>query len=115
MPRKSIGEYEISQIYPLYIEKVEKKGQTKEDLDRVIKWLTGHDDAGLARQIESSVTLETFFDEAPQIHENADQVKGVICGIRVEEIEDPLVRNIRRLDKLVDELARGKALDKILR
>lgn len=115
MPRKTIGEYEMSQIYPLYIDKVEKKGRTKEELDTVTKWLTGYDDAGLKRQIKQSATFETFFNEAPQINENADEVKGVVCGIRVEDIEDPMVRNIRRLDKLVDELAKGKALEKILR
>jgi len=102
-------------IYPHYIKKVERKGRFKADLDTVICWLTGYDEAGLSAQIDKAADLETFFLEAPQINPAATQIKGVICGIRVEEIEDPLMQKIRWMDKLVDELAKGKSLEKILR
>lgn len=115
MPRKTIGEYELSQIYPLYLDKVEKKGRTKEELDAATKWLTGYDDDGLARQIERSATMEAFFDEAPQINAKAQEFKGVLCGVRIEEISDPLKQKVKWLDKLVDELAKGRPLEKILR
>lgn len=115
MPRKAIGEYEFATIYPMYVHKVEKKGRAKEDVDTVTKWLTGYDDAGLADQIERSTTFETFFAEAPRMNANVGDIKGVVCGVRVEEIEDPLEQKIRWLDKLVDELARGKKMESILR
>lgn len=115
MPRKTIGEYEFAQIYPMYVDKVEKKGRTKQDVDTVTKWLTGYDDAGLADQIERRTTFETFFAEAPHMNDNVGDIKGVVCGIRVENIEDPLAQKVRWLDKLIDELAKGKAMEKILR
>lgn len=102
-------------VYPLYIQKVEKKGRTKQEVDRVICWLTGYDDRGLQRQIERQADFETFFAEAPAMHANSSLITGVICGIRVEEVEDPLMKRIRQLDKLVDELAKGKAMEKVLR
>jgi hypothetical protein len=102
-------------VYPAYVKKAERKGRTKEEVDRVICWLTGYDQAGLQDQIEQKTDFETFFARAPRMHPNASQIKGVVCGVRVEEVEDPLMRKIRQLDKLVDELARGKDLQKILR
>lgn len=114
MPRKTIGEYEISQIYPLYIAKLEKKGRSKDELDAVTKWLTGYDDDGLTRQIERDATMKDFFDEAPHINPKAREFKGVLCGVRIEDISDPLKKKVKWLDKLVDELARGRPLEKIL-
>lgn len=102
-------------VYPLYIQKVEKKGRTKDELDTVIRWLTGYDKKGLEAQIDSAASLEAFFAQAPQMNANASLIRGLICGVRVEEIEDPLMQQIRWLDKLVDELAKGKAMEKILR
>lgn len=101
-------------VYPLYVQKVERKGRTQHELDEVISWLTGFDDADLARHVETGTTFPEFFDDA-RLHPNSSLITGVICGVRVEEIDDPLVQKVRYLDKLVDELARGKALDKILR
>ncbi|MBJ2124176.1 DUF2200 domain-containing protein [Flavobacterium sp. IB48] len=105
----------FSSVYPLYIQKVEKKGRTKEELDIVIKWLTGYSDEQIKAQIEKKVDFETFFAEAPEINPNASKITGVICGYRVEEIEDPLIQKIRYLDKLIDEIAKGKKMEKILR
>jgi hypothetical protein len=105
----------FASVYPLYIQKVERKGRTKSELDAVICWLTGYDEAGLAAQIECEATLEAFFANAPEIHPNTSLIKGVICGIRVEEITEPLMQKVRWMDKLVDELAKGKAMEKILR
>lgn len=105
----------FSKVYPLYVEKAERKGRTREELDQVIRWLTGYSQAGLQRQIDKESDFETFFAEAPAIHPNSALIKGTICGVRVEDIEDPLVRKARYLDKLVDELAKGKALEKIMR
>lgn len=102
-------------VYPLYILKVEKKGRTKTDVDTVICWLTGYDKQSLQLQIDKNVDFETFFAQAPQINPNASKITGVICGYRVEEIEDQLMQKIRYMDKLVDELAKGKAMEKILR
>ena len=99
----------------MYVQKVEKKGRTKGELNAVIKWLTGYDDKGLQMQIDLGNDLEVFFTEAPLINPNASKITGKICGVRVEEIDDPLTQKIRWLDKLVDELAKGKAMDKILR
>ena len=104
----------FASVYPLYIEKVEKKGRTREELDEVIEWLTGFDDAQLRQHIDERTTFEDFFADA-DLNPNASLITGVICGMRVEEIEDPLMQKIRYLDKLVDELARGKAMPKILR
>ena len=102
-------------VYPAYVKKAERKGRTKEEVDRVICWLTGYDQAGLQRQLERRTDFETFFAQAPAMHPNSSLIKGVVCGIRVEAIEDPLMQKIRQLDKLVDELAKGKAMEKILR
>ena len=102
-------------VYPLYIQKVEKKSRTKQEVDTIIHWLTGYDTAALQQTIDDSTDLATFFKEAPKINPNAQLIKGVICGVRVEEIEDETMRNIRYLDKLIDELAKGKAMEKILR
>lgn len=105
----------FASVYPLYIKKVEAKGRTKEEVDTVIYWLTGYDKKALENQIDRKTDFETFFAEAPQLNPNVSKITGVICGYRVEEIEDPLIRKIRYLDKLVDELAKGKAMEKILR
>ncbi|MBB3276285.1 MULTISPECIES: DUF2200 domain-containing protein [unclassified Pseudoxanthomonas] len=105
----------FSSVYPLYVKKVESKGRSREELDQVIRWLTGYSEAGLRKQIESDASLESFFAQAPQLNPNVSLITGVVCGIRVEEVEDPLMRKIRYLDKLVDELAKGKAMEKILR
>jgi hypothetical protein len=102
-------------VYPHYIAKAEKKGRTKEEVHAIIHWLTGYDEQALQRQIERKVDFEAFFAQAPRINPNVSKITGMICGYRVEEIEDPLMRQIRYLDKLVDELAKGKAMEKILR
>jgi hypothetical protein len=104
----------LAGVYPLYLAKVEKKGRTKDELDAVICWLTGYDESALSRQIAAGTTFEEFFAGA-RLNPNATLITGVICGVRVETIEDPLMRQIRYLDKLVDELAKGKALEKVLR
>jgi len=105
----------FSSVYPLYVQKAERKGRTQEEVDRIICWLTGYDQQGLREQIERKNDFETFFAQAPAIHPNSSLIKGVVCGVRVEEIDDPLMQKIRYLDKLIDELAKGKAMDKILR
>lgn len=105
----------FASIYPLYVQKVERKGHTRAELDEVLTWLTGYDEAGLARAIADGVDLTTFFAEAPAMNPNAELITGVICGMRVEEIEDPLMQRIRWMDKLVDEVARGKKMSSILR
>ncbi len=102
-------------VYPLYIKKVEKKGHTKEEVDTVIFWLTGYDQKTLQKQIDTKVDFETFFAQAPQLNPNVSKITGLICGYRVEEIEDKLMQKIRYLDKLVDELAKGRKMEKILR
>ena len=109
--------YSISfaSVYPLYIAKVEKKGRKKAELDEVLRWLTGYTQKALEAQIKKKTTLEAFFDEAPKLHPARTLITGVICGVRVEEIDDPLMQNIRYMDTLVDELAKGKAMEKILR
>ena len=104
----------FSRIYPLYITKVEKKGRTKDELDQVIRWLTGFTQKQLQKQIDTNKTLTDFFDAA-KIHQNAPLITGVICGVRIEEIEEPLMQKIRYMDKLVDELAKGRPMEKILR
>lgn len=106
---------EFAKVYPLYVQKAERKGRTREEVDQVIFWLTGYDADGLRRQIELGNDFETFFAEAPELHPDSKLITGVVCGVRVEEVEDPLMRKIRYLDKLIDELARGKAMEKILR
>lgn len=110
-----IPSLKFSKVYPLYVAKVERKNRTKEEVDQVICWLTGYDLTGLQQQISADCDFETFFAEAPALHPNRSLIKGLICGIRVEDIEDPLVQKVRYLDKLIDELARGKALGKIMR
>jgi hypothetical protein len=105
----------FARVYPLYVQKAEGKQRTKEEVDQIICWLTGYDRAGLQRQIEQESDLETFFAQAPRVHPNCALIKGVVCGVRVEEVEDPLMRKLRYMDKLIDELAKGKAMDKILR
>ncbi|MDI9422292.1 MAG: DUF2200 domain-containing protein [Bacillota bacterium] len=115
MKNERVYKMEFSRVYPLLVKKVERKGRTKAEVDAVICWLTGYDRPGLQKQIEENVDYETFFREAPQMNPNAPKITGVICGIRVEEISDPLMQKIRWLDKLVDELAKGKAMEKILR
>ena len=105
----------FASVYPLYVQKAEKKGRKRSEVDEVICWLTGFSPRALAEQIKWKKDLETFFREAPALHSNASKITGVICGVRIEEIEDPLMRNIRYMDKLVDELANGKPMEKILR
>lgn len=105
----------FSSVYPMYVQKAEKKGRAKEEVDTVTCWLTGYDEHGLRAQIEKEVDIETFFAEAPKINPNAHKITGVVCGVRVEKIEDPLMQKIRWLDKLVDELAKGKPMEKVLR
>ncbi len=105
----------FSSVYPHYINKVEKKGRTQEELDTVICWLTGYDKKGLQQQIDKEKDFETFFAEAPQLNPNVSKITGVICGYRVEEIEDKLMQKVRYMDKLVDELAKGRKMEKILR
>ena len=105
----------FSKVYPLLVQKAERKGRTKEEVDEVIYWLTGYEQVGLQNQLDKNVDYETFFNEAPQINPNAAKITGVVCGVRVENIEDPLMQKIRWLDKLVDELAKGKPMEKILR
>ena len=105
----------FAKVYPLYVQKAERKNRTKEEVDQIIFWLTGYDRAGLQRQIDQENDLETFFAQAPAMNPNSSLINGVVCGVRVEDIEDPLMQKIRYLDKLIDELARGKAMEKILR
>ncbi|MBX3473752.1 MAG: DUF2200 domain-containing protein [Planctomycetes bacterium] len=115
MPRPALFEMEFAKVYPLYVQKAERKKRTKKEVDQIICWLTGYDNAGLQRQITQQVDLKTFFANAPAMHPNSALIKGVVCGVRVEEVEDPLMQKIRWLDKLVDELAKGKPMEKILR
>ncbi|MDP9893133.1 hypothetical protein J2W32_001562 [Variovorax boronicumulans] len=105
----------FAKVYPMYVQKAERKGRTKEEVDQIICWLTGYDEAGLRRQIERQNDFQTFFAEAPALHPNSSLIKGVVCGVRVEDVDDPLMQKIRYLDKLIDELAKGKAMGKILR
>ena len=105
----------MAKVYPLLVQKAERKGRTQAEVDEVITWLTGYDAAGLKNQLDKGVDLATFYAEAPCMNPNRDLIKGVVCGVRVEDVEDPLMKQIRQLDKLVDELAKGKSIDKILR
>lgn len=102
-------------VYPMYVQKAERKGRTREEVDQIIAWLTGYQGAALQAHIDRQTNFETFFAEAPAFHPNASKIKGTICGYRIEDIEDPVVQKVRYLDKLVDELAAGKAMEKILR
>jgi hypothetical protein len=105
----------FAKVYPALVNKAERKGRTRGEVDQLVCWLTGYDQAGLARQLTAGVDIATFFGEAPAMHPHRERITGVVCGVRVEAVEDPLMRTIRQLDKLVDELARGKAMEKILR
>jgi hypothetical protein len=104
----------VASVYPHYVAKAERKGRTQAEVDQVIEWLTGYDQAALGRHLEAGTTFADFFDAA-EVNPQVSLIKGVVCGVRVEDVEDPLMRNIRYLDKLVDELARGKAMEKVLR
>jgi hypothetical protein len=115
MPKNYIFGMKFAKVYPLYVQKAERKNRTKEEVDQIICWLTGYDRNGLQQQIKKENDLETFFAQAPRLHPNTALIKGVVCGVRVEEIEDPLMQKIRYLDKLIDELAKGKSMEKILR
>lgn len=115
MQKPRIYSTSFASVYPLYIQKAERRGRTKSEIDEIIFWLTGYDKKGLQEQLDKNNDFETFFKQAPQINKNASLIKGTICGVRVEDIEDELMKNIRYLDKLVDELARGKKIEKILR
>ena len=115
MDNTRIYRMSFASVYPHYVNKVEKKGRTKEELHEIISWLTGYDQKTLKKVIDEKTDFETFFARAPRMNPNASKITGMICGYRVEEIEDPVMRNVRYLDKLVDELARGKAMEKILR
>ena len=115
MPRMNIRAIKFSKVYPMYVQKAERKGRTKAEVDELIGWLTGYDQAGLDDQIARETDFETFFDEAPRLHPNRGQITGVICGYRVEDIEDPFEQKLRQLDKIIDDLAKGKAMEKIER
>jgi hypothetical protein len=115
MTKHRIFTMPFAKVYPLYVQKAERKGRTQAEVDQVIRWLTGYTAAGLKKQIAKETDFETFFAKAPRMHPNAALIKGVVCGVRVEEIDDPLMQKIRYLDKLIDELAKGKAMERILR
>ena len=115
MPKHRIFTTEFSKVYPLYVQKAERKNRTKEEVDQIICWLTGYSRVGLKQQIEERSDFETFFARAPAMHPNCSLIKGVVCGVRVEEVENPLMQKIRHLDKLIDELAKGRSMEKILR
>ncbi|MFO1076770.1 MAG: DUF2200 domain-containing protein [Planctomycetota bacterium] len=115
MPKNRVYAIKFASLYPLYVQKAERKSRTKEEVDQVLCWLTGYSRAALQKLLKSDDDLETFFARAPALHPNTALIKGVVCGVRVEEIADPLMQKIRWMDKLVDELAKGKAIEKILR
>ena len=115
MDNTRIFKMAFAKVYPLYVQKATRKGRTKAEVDAVIFWLTGYDERGLQRQLDEQADFETFFARAPRMNPNASKITGVICGHRVEEIEDELMQRIRYLDKLVDELAKGRAMEKVLR
>ncbi len=115
MDNQKVYKMRFAGVYPLYVQKAERKGRTKAEVDQVICWLTGYSQAGLEKQIELGVDFDTFFAQSPAFHPNSALITGVVCGIRVEEIEDPLMKKVRYLDKLIDELAKGKTMEKILR
>ena len=115
MDKQRVFKMSFASVYPHYVQKAEKKGRKKTEVDEVICWLTGYSPQTLAKQIKQKKDFETFFSEAPSLHPNASKITGVICGVRIEKIKDPLMRKIRYLDKLVDELAKGRPMEKILR
>ncbi|WP_143316480.1 DUF2200 domain-containing protein [Clostridium sp. HBUAS56017] len=115
MTKHHIYTMSLASVYPLYVRKAEKKGRRKTEVDEIIRWLTGYSQEGLEAQLKKQTDFETFFAEAPKLNPLRNLIKGVVCGVRVEDIEEPIMQEIRYLDKLIDELARGKAMDKILR
>lgn len=115
MPDQHIYSMKFSSVYPMYVQKAERKNRTVQEVDQVIRWLTGYSQIELQTQLEKEVDFTTFFDQAPKFNPNASLIKGVVCGVRVENVDEPLMQKNRYLDKLVDELAKGKALEKILR
>ena len=115
MKKHRIFTMEFAKVYPLYVQKAERKGRSKDEVDQIICWLTGYEKTGLERQVDQRVDFETFFEQAPALNPSRSLIKGLVCGVRVEEVEDPLMQKIRYLDKLIDELAKGKAMEKILR
>jgi hypothetical protein len=115
MPKHRIYAMKFADVYQLYVQKAERKNRTKEEVDQTICWLTGYSRVGLHQQIDQGNDFETFFAQSPAMNPNRSLIKGIVCGVRVEEIEDPLMQNIRYLDKLIDELAKGKSMEKILR
>ena len=115
MARMNIAAMKFAKVYPMYVQKAERKGRTKDEVDEIVCWLTGYDRQGLTQQIERETDFETFFGQAPRLHPNRSLITGVVCGVRVEDVDDPLMRKVRYLDKLIDELAKGKAMEKILR
>lgn len=115
MSGERIYKMSFARVYPLYVVKVERKGRTKEEVDQVIEWLTGYSQLDLKKIIESDVNFEEFFSDAPALNPNRNLISGVICGVRIEEIKEPLMQEIRYLDKLIDEIAKGRAMEKVLR
>ena len=115
MTKHRIYTMKFSKVYPMYVQKAERKKRTKKEVDQIICWLTGYTQAGLQQQIKKETDFETFFAQAPGFNPNSSLITGVVCGVRVEDVEDPLMKKVRYLDKLIDELAKGKAMEKILR
>lgn len=115
MAEHRIYSMKFSSVYPAYVQKAQRKGRSQDEVDRIICWLTGYSEEGLRRQLQEGRDVRAFFAEAPAMHPNRALIKGVVCGVRVEAVEDPLMREIRYLDKLIDELAKGRPLEKILR
>ena len=115
MTKHKVYGMSFASVYPHYVAKAEKKGRTKAEVDEIIEWLTGYSAQGLQKVIDDKTDFETFFNEAPAMNANRQLIKGVVCGVRVEEVEEPIMREIRYLDKLIDELAKGKKMEKILR
>jgi hypothetical protein len=115
MPSRDIAKLLFTTVYPLYVQKAERKGRTKEEVDAVIGWLTGYTHEQIAQHARVAIDFQAFFDQAPQIHPNSSHIKGLVCGVRVEDITDPITQKVRHLDKLIDELAKGRPMDKILR
>lgn len=115
MPKHPVFSMPFAKVYPLYVQKAQRKHRTKQEVDQIICWLTGYSPAGLQQQLEDGIDFETFFAQAPSINPKCSLIKGVVCGVRVEDVKDPLMKQIRYLDKLIDELAKGKPMEKILR
>ena len=115
MAKHRIFATSFSKVYPLYVQKAERKNRKKAEVDQIICWLTGYTSAGLRKQLEKETDIETFLAQAPRMNPNRSLITGVVCGVRVEDVEDPLMKELRYLDKLIDELAKGKAMEKILR